>query len=66
MLKQYNQKLRGSFGWEAKVLILEGPSVHEYMSQVVTAYNKCALVKKSKESESQYEYADQKALNLHT
>lgn len=42
LLKQpYSQKLRGSHGWEARVILLEGPSVAEYTMQLTQAQLKC-------------------------
>ena len=32
ILSQHNQKLRGSMGWIARVIILEGPSIEEYQA----------------------------------
>lgn len=45
LLKQpYMQKLRGSLGWEARVILLEGPSVADYTAQLKQAQMKCQQV----------------------
>ena len=45
LLKQpYPQKLRGSHGWEARVILLEGPSVSDYTTQLKQAQLKCQQI----------------------
>lgn len=58
--------MRGSLGWEAKVIVLEGPSIKEYENQVKTAQTKCIQVIKNQDSVSQSESSSQKALNQQT
>lgn len=44
------QKLRGSLGWVARVIILEGPSVSDYMAQIKQTQLKCQQILKEKDS----------------
>ena len=46
----FMQKLRGSQGWEARVIILEGPSPSDYMSQLKQAQLKCQQILKDRDS----------------
>jgi len=46
----YFQKLKGSQGWQARVVILEGPSVAEYNQQLRDTRTKCQKILSQTES----------------